>query len=115
MLALFERNAPSGSLRELRSAVFASAKHESLEEILSLFLDSEEEPTGLLDAACFGVAGAVIDGRVFATNLPWSEASGSAPSARLLVLSRGSCGCRCYRTGQIQRSCLDLGSCAVTR
>ncbi len=73
VLALFERGGSPGVLRELRSETFQSAKHESLEEILSLFLEADEQAPGFLAAACFGVAGAVIDGRASTTNLPWSE------------------------------------------
>jgi glucokinase len=72
-LALFDRDPASGALSELSSTNFPSAKHESFEEIVSLFLEEERRASGLVDAACFGIAGAVLDGRVSTTNLPWNE------------------------------------------
>jgi glucokinase len=68
VLALFE---PSGeTLQPVREATFPSREHASFEEILTTFL--EGSPGSRPDAACFGVAGAVIDGRVTTTNLPWT-------------------------------------------
>jgi glucokinase len=55
-----------------REAVFASREHGSLEEILRRFL--AEEPGGGIAAACFGVAGPVVDGRADVTNLGWQLA-----------------------------------------
>ena len=43
-----------------------SRSYTSLEDILKEFLHGES-----IDAACFGVAGAVIDGKCNTTNLPW--------------------------------------------
>ena len=68
VLALFE---PDGeTLRPVRDATFPSREHSTFEEILTTFLDGStgEKP----EAACFGVAGAVMDGRVQTTNLPWT-------------------------------------------
>jgi glucokinase len=81
--ALFE---PQGDeLRLVREETFRSQEHASLEEILGRFLRGEK-----LRAACFGVAGPVIDGRCAATNLPWvmeetklASATG-APRVKLL-------------------------------
>ncbi len=53
----------------LSESSFPSSAHASLEEILGLFL--AEQPEVEIAAACFGVAGAVIDGRSRITNLPW--------------------------------------------
>jgi len=85
-LALFEE--AGGGLRPVREASFPSKDHASLEEIVLAFLGAGEEVTPR--AACFGVAGAVIDGKSQATNLPWrleegrlARASG-APCTRLL-------------------------------
>jgi glucokinase len=67
VLALFEE---SGSgMRQLRDGTFPSQAHASLEEILAKFLDGKPSPA--LRSACFGVAGAVIEGKCKTTNLPW--------------------------------------------
>jgi glucokinase len=68
VLALFE---PDGDgLRLVRDATFPSREHATFEEILSKF--STQGPTPPIEGACFGVAGAVMDGRVTTTNLPWT-------------------------------------------
>lgn len=67
VLALFEET--DGGLRQLRDATFGSTEHSSLEDILVQFL--REEPRLPLRAGCFGVAGAVLEGKCVATNLPW--------------------------------------------
>ena len=67
ILALYEE--AGDELRKLRDARYPSAEHDSLEGIIETFLGRDR---GLeLRAACFGVAGAVIDGRSQATNLSW--------------------------------------------
>lgn len=48
--------------------VFPSREHAGLGEIARKFLASSALP---VRAACFGIAGAVVDERVEATNLPW--------------------------------------------
>jgi glucokinase len=48
--------------------VFPSREHKGLAEIARIFLDKHKQ---IARAACFGIAGAVVDGRVEATNLPW--------------------------------------------
>jgi glucokinase len=53
--------------RFLRGKIFPSQHYDSLERIVEAFLDVPRE----IGAACFGVAGPVIDGTVTATNLPW--------------------------------------------
>ncbi len=58
--------APNG--RRIRQEVFASRKYTSLEAVAQLFLG---KPTPRVTAAAFGVAGAVVKGRVRATNFPW--------------------------------------------
>ncbi len=86
VLALFE--VEGEDVREVRSTRYPSSDHGSLEEIVEQFLADDAEPDP--EAACFGIAGAVIDGRVRATNLPWetSEASlgvaSHAPRVKLL-------------------------------
>lgn len=67
VLALFE--AADGRLLERHTASYASREHASLETIVGEFLRSQ--PQARPQAACFGVAGAVIDGRCHTTNLPW--------------------------------------------
>jgi glucokinase len=60
----------SGStLRQLRVATFKSGDHRSLEEILQAY--RKDNPNLSLRAACFGVAGTVVDGKCHTTNLPW--------------------------------------------
>ena len=67
-LALFEDTA--GTLSKVREATFPSRDHATFTEIVTKFL--QEEPKGLaLRAGCFGVAGAVIEGKCRTTNLPW--------------------------------------------
>jgi glucokinase len=66
-VALFDEG--DGSLRSVREATFQSMEHPSLEAILSQFLQAE--PPVALRAACFGVAGPVLEGKSQATNLPW--------------------------------------------
>lgn len=64
--ALFEE--ADGTLRLVRDGTFPSQGHASLEEILAKFLAGEAPK---LRAGCFGVAGAVIEGKCKTTNLPW--------------------------------------------
>lgn len=56
-------------LQATREETFPSGSHGALEEILERFLGSGSIPT--LHAACFGVAGPVVDGRCKTVNLPW--------------------------------------------
>jgi glucokinase len=67
VLALYD--GASGDLRPVRERVFASQEHATFDEILRAFLAENQGPHP--HAACFGVAGAVIDGRAQTTNLPW--------------------------------------------
>ena len=65
-LAFFDVS--NGAFRMLSSSVYPSRDYRGLDEIVSRFLtDSQLHP----DAACFGIAGPVRDGRVEASNLPW--------------------------------------------
>lgn len=68
VLGMYERT-PRG-LEPLRHQVFASRSSGRFDGILSEFLANHDGPRPR--AACFGVAGAVIDGRCHATNLPWT-------------------------------------------
>jgi glucokinase len=65
VVALFEES--GGSMNLVRDETFKSREHASLEDILKKFLKGEK-----LRSGCFGVAGAVIEGKAHTTNLPWS-------------------------------------------
>jgi glucokinase len=65
-LAFFE-----GTPRQLNpvaTEIFPSRDHAGLEEIVKVFIAKYKQTPG---AACFGIAGAIRDGVVEATNLPW--------------------------------------------
>lgn len=66
VLALIDKNA-DGSLSCLEEQTFASGEFQTFEEILDLFLGHNRA----ISAACFGVAGPVINQRCQTTNLPW--------------------------------------------
>jgi glucokinase len=68
-LALFEKDARGKGLRMVRDTTLPSGDFPSLEAIIERFLDSGPRP--IVEAACLGVAGPVVDGRCQATNLPW--------------------------------------------
>ncbi len=67
LLALYEGS--RGALSQVREETFRSGAALSLEAILGLFL--RRGSPAPLQAACFAVAGPVIDGRCKTTNLPW--------------------------------------------
>ncbi|HEX9880515.1 MAG TPA: glucokinase [Candidatus Binatia bacterium] len=67
ILALFEEK--GAGLRPVRDATFANADHGTFKEVLKLFL--REETASSVESGCFGVAGAVINGRTRMTNLNW--------------------------------------------
>lgn len=54
-------------LKTIKEARFVSKDHNSLHDILSLFLEGQPQP----DKVCFSVAGPVLDGKVKFTNLSW--------------------------------------------
>ncbi|HTS04644.1 MAG TPA: glucokinase, partial [Candidatus Eisenbacteria bacterium] len=65
-LAYFQSQ--NGDLRLVSERVFPSREHAEFGEIVGKFLhDSGARP----DAACFGIAGPVRNGRVETSNLPW--------------------------------------------
>jgi glucokinase len=66
-LALFERRASGLAL--VREDVLPSHDFPSVEAVVARFLAVGQRDR--IDAACFGVPGPVIDGRVTPTNLPW--------------------------------------------
>ncbi|HEX3530004.1 MAG TPA: glucokinase [Thermoanaerobaculia bacterium] len=66
-IGLFE--VAAGQPRLLRSASFHSAEYPGLSPIVTSFLGEETNP--VVKAACFGIAGPVLDNRVTAPNLAW--------------------------------------------
>jgi glucokinase len=86
VLALFEQT--EAGLQPVRDATFKSQEHPSLEDILARFLRGG--PKAVPRVACFGVAGAVINGKCDTTNLPWHldetvlAAAVGAPRGKLL-------------------------------
>jgi len=65
-LAFFDVS--NGALRLVSASVFPSREYRGLDEIVSQFVsDSHLHP----EAACFGIAGPVRNGRVETSNLPW--------------------------------------------
>jgi glucokinase len=75
ILGLFEVS--GDALRPAREAQYQSQKFRGLEEIIEQFRGGAGES---IEAACFGVAGPIIDGECITTNLPW------VVSARRLAL-----------------------------
>ena len=65
-LGLFET--PDGALALLAQQSYPSREHVGLEAIVSKFL---EDKNGRISAACFGVAGPIVDGQCVTPNLPW--------------------------------------------
>ena len=63
--------------RSSASDVYPCADYPSLEAILDAFLRPPIAPT--LTAACFGVAGPVVDGTAKITNLPWTIDAARSP------------------------------------
>lgn len=66
ILAQYEKS--TNGLERVQERIFPSADYGSLDEIVTEFLSDQTVP---MEAACFGVAGLVIDGRSQITNLPW--------------------------------------------
>jgi glucokinase len=73
----------------VREDVLASRRFPTFEDALATFLAGAV--CGPIDAACFGVAGAVVAGRAAATNLPWildeSLLAASIPAGRVRLLN----------------------------
>jgi glucokinase len=71
-VGLFEAE-EGGAPRLVRSATFHSAEYPGLAALLAEFLASPEGrgDVGDVEAACFGIAGPVIDNRVTTPNLAW--------------------------------------------
>ncbi len=69
-IGLFERR--SGKAELVVSERYSSKEFSSLEAIIKQFLEQHQGAlTSKLDAACFGLPGPVVNGRIKVTNLPW--------------------------------------------
>jgi glucokinase len=86
-LALLE--AREGGPAMIREAALASRDFASLEAAIDRFLGPGARPP--IEAACFGVAGPVVDGRSEVTNLPWvvdeTALAGAIPARRVRLLN----------------------------
>ena len=80
-LALFD--AKSGRLELHSELTYPSREHASLDEIVVSFVAQAQRP---IDAACFGIAGPVKEGRAATPNLAWIVEAQSL--ARALKLQR---------------------------
>src|ERR1700723_2550965 len=65
-LAFFEGG--PDQLRTIQVEIFPSAEFAGLADIVRKFLETHKQT---VEAACFGLPGAVVNGRVETTNLPW--------------------------------------------
>ncbi len=87
-LALFETDG-RGGLRMLRDATMPSRELASLETAIEQFLSAGPRP--VIESACLGVAGPVVDDRAVATNLPWvidaRVLSSTIPAERVTLLN----------------------------
>jgi glucokinase len=87
VLALFDGS--GGELVKVREATFPSRDYATFQMILDKFLAGEARSS--LRAGCFGVAGAVIEGKCKTTNLPWvldeSELGQATGAARVRLLN----------------------------
>lgn len=70
-----------GRLERRADAIYASREYAGLAEILEEFLHRQRIDG--LEAACFGVAGVVSEGRASTTNLPWQQVDEAGLSAAL--------------------------------
>ena len=66
-LAFFQLE--NGTLKVAAQGVFPSREHRGLDEIVTQFVETQRIHP---EAACFGVAGPVRNGRVETSNLPWT-------------------------------------------
>lgn len=64
-IALFE---PGNKLRVVLEQVYPSREHQGLDEIVRLFI---QQHPAQLNAACFGIAGPIMNQAVSTPNLPW--------------------------------------------
>ncbi len=87
ILGLFERS--GGGVALVREHTYASAAAPSLEAMIADFLGAGGAAN--VEAACFGVAGAVLGGKVKLTNLPWTASrdgvAAMLPGARVALVN----------------------------
>jgi glucokinase len=87
VLALYETGA--GGSVPVREETYSSRQSATFDGILGRFLDSG--PRAEITSACFGVAGAVVDGHCSATNLPWQldehHLTTAIPARRVTLLN----------------------------
>ena len=87
VLGIFEFAAQR--LEPVAEATFAGGSHDSFEEILVQFLEAHRAVE--IQAACFGVAGPVIDGRSNLLHLPWqleeAELARASGAARVVLIN----------------------------
>jgi glucokinase len=87
VLALVEPR--DGALEVVRRGKFHSAEFPTFEAVVSSFLS--EGPPARIQAACFGIAGPVVNGRVKTTNLPWEleekRLAAEIPAGRVRLLN----------------------------
>ncbi len=69
-LGLFEV-AADGTLQLVRAAQYRSPDHPGLGSVVAAFLAAGPPAVGGIAAACFGIAGPVVDNRVSTPNLAW--------------------------------------------
>ncbi len=65
-MAFFEQE--NGQLKMVLEKVYPSREHQGFDEIVSLFMSNQQLK---IEAACFGIAGPVMNGRVSTPNLAW--------------------------------------------
>jgi glucokinase len=86
-LALYD--ARGGALALVREATLSSREFPAFEAAVARFLATA--PRGAVEAACFGVAGPVVNGRCVTTNLPWvldeAELASGIPAKRVRLLN----------------------------
>jgi glucokinase len=86
-LALYEVR--RGALALVHEAALPSREFSALEGAVARFL--ADAPRGVVEAACFGVAGPVVNGRSLTTNLPWvldeTTLASSIPATRVRLLN----------------------------
>ncbi|PPD55870.1 MAG: glucokinase, partial [Methylomonas sp.] len=77
VLSLSRRSA-NGGLHTVQEQTFASGDFSSFDAMLTVFLPGD----AVIESACFGIAGPVVEQRCFATNLGWTL-DGESLKARL--------------------------------
>ncbi|MCA9664339.1 MAG: glucokinase [Myxococcales bacterium] len=70
-LALMRPGGEGAVAESVAERTYASRDHAGLAEVVAHFLAEVGRPDDGIDAACFGIAGPVVDQRVTTPNLPW--------------------------------------------